>query len=80
MTLHAPDNLPVVMMEAFEDLTSSCDCNGDDGEMSLTFKSKIAYEFALKSWAYIGANVDANFLMIANHASCGPKGQRQAYK
>ncbi|EEP80208.1 predicted protein [Uncinocarpus reesii 1704] len=79
MTIHAPDNLPIVMMEGFESLTSSVDCKGDDGEMSLTFKSKAAYEYALKSWAYINAKADAEFIMIANHASCGLKGQRQAY-
>ncbi|KMU87975.1 hypothetical protein CIHG_05742 [Coccidioides immitis H538.4] len=80
MTLHASDNLPIVMMETFEDLTSAVDCKGDDGEMSLTFKSKAAYEFAITSWDYINAKTDAEFLMIANHASCGPEGQRQAYR
>ncbi|WEW60999.1 hypothetical protein PRK78_006488 [Emydomyces testavorans] len=80
MTLYAPENLPIVMMEAFEGLTSAVDCMGDDGEMSLTFKSKMAYEHALRMWSYINAKEETEFVMIANHDSCGPKGQRQGYK
>ncbi|KAI2080231.1 hypothetical protein LOZ36_006562 [Ophidiomyces ophidiicola] len=80
MTLHAPENLPVVLMEEFESLTSTVDCKGDDGQMALTFKSQEAYDFAIKSWSYVNANKEKEFVLVANHAGCGLKGRRQAYK
>jgi hypothetical protein len=80
MTLYAADGLPIVMMEKFERLTSSVDCEGDDGKMSLTFGSQEAYNRAIDSWAYINENTDLQFLMITNHAGCGPDEQRQVYR
>ncbi|KAI4199072.1 MAG: hypothetical protein LQ348_001939 [Seirophora lacunosa] len=80
MTLYAPDGLPIVLMERFESLTSTVDCKGDDGAMSLTFKSKQAYNYALKTWQYINEANDKQFLLIANHDGCGPADERQPYK
>ena len=80
MTLYAPDGLPIVLMERFEGLTSKVDCKGDDGSMSLVFKSKAAYEYALKTWQYINDKDDEQFLLIANHEGCGPDDERQPYK
>lgn len=80
MTLYAPDGLPIVLMERFEGLTSSVDCKGDDGDMSLTFLSEKAYSYALKIWGYINEDNDKQFLLIANHAGCGPDDERQPYK
>ncbi|PGH16250.1 hypothetical protein AJ80_05273 [Polytolypa hystricis UAMH7299] len=80
MTLYADNNLPIVMMEAFEGLTSDVDCNGDDGEMSLTFTSAEALNHAIDSWSYINEDADREFIMITNHDGCGPEGQRQGYK
>ena len=79
MTLYAPDGLQIVMMERFETLTSKVDCKGDDGEMSLTFKSKAAFKHALKTWAFINKSAEKRFLLIANHAGCGPDDERQPY-
>lgn len=79
MTLYAPDGLQIVMMERFEPLTSKVDCNGDDGTMSLTFKSKTAFEHAMKTWDFINQSKEKRFLMIANHAGCGPDDERQPY-
>ena len=80
MTLFADPELPIVMMEAFEGLTSAVDCQGTDGQMSLTFKSADAFNHAINSWKFIHEDTDRNFLLIANHDGCGPKGERQAYK
>ncbi|KAL8646780.1 MAG: hypothetical protein Q9210_005935 [Variospora velana] len=80
MTLYAPDGLPIVLMERFESLTSAVDCKGDDGTMSLTFKSKQAYRHALKMWQYVNEDEDKQFLLIANHDGCGPADERQPYK
>ncbi|KAL8680964.1 MAG: hypothetical protein Q9186_002864 [Xanthomendoza sp. 1 TL-2023] len=80
MTLYAPSGLPIVLMERFEGLTSAVDCKGDDGEMSLTFSSKGAYEYALKIWGYINEDDDKQFLLVANHDGCGPSDERQPYK
>lgn len=80
MTLYAPDGLPIVLMERFEGLTAAVDCKGDDGAMSLTFKSKDAYDYALKTWQYINEDDDKQFLLIANHDGCGRHDQRQPYK
>ena len=79
MTLYAPDGLLMIMMERFEGLTSSVDCNGDDGTMSLTFNSLNTFKYALQSWSYINDNDNGEFLLIANHEGCGPDDQRQPY-
>lgn len=80
MTLHAPEGLPIILMERFEGLTSAVDCKGDDGHMSLTFSSKKAYQYALKIWGKINEDDAKQFLLIANHDGCGPADERQPYK
>ena len=67
MTLYAPDGLLLIMMERFEGLTSSVDCKGDDGTISLTFNSENAFNYALQEWSYINQNDNGTFLLIANH-------------
>ena len=67
------------MMERFEPLTSAVDCNDDDGIIALTFKSKPAFKAALETWAYINEAKENKFLLIANHAGCGPRDDRQPY-
>ncbi|KAL9045926.1 MAG: hypothetical protein Q9214_001116 [Letrouitia sp. 1 TL-2023] len=79
MTLYAPDGLQMVMMERFEPLTSSVDCKGDDGTMSLTFKSPDAFRHALETWSFINEAPEKKFLLIANHDGCGPDDERQPY-
>ncbi|KAI4226097.1 MAG: hypothetical protein LQ349_006940 [Xanthoria aureola] len=79
MTLYGPDGLQIVMMERFEPLTSTVDCKGDDGEMSLTFKSKEIFDHAIKTWSFINEAKDERFLLIANHDGCGPDDERQPY-
>lgn len=80
MTLHAPDGLEIVLMEKFEGLTKKLDCNGDDGSLSLTFKSKEAFGQALQKWNFINQGEDKNFILIANHDGCGPDDERQPYQ
>lgn len=80
MTLYAPDGQLIVMMELFEGFTSSVDCQGDDGQMSLTFKSKEAFDYAHSKWSFVNDRNDSAFLLIANHDGCGPPEERQPYK
>lgn len=79
MVLHAPSGLKIVMLERFEGLTTSVDCKGDDGSMSLTFKSKKAFDQALRKWDFINEDEEEKFLLIANHDGCGPDDERQPY-
>ena len=79
MTLYAPDGLLMVMMERFEGLTSSVDCKGDDGTISLTFLSEDAFNYALQEWNYINESDNGKFILIANHDGCGPDDERQPY-
>ncbi|KAL8977887.1 MAG: hypothetical protein Q9205_006403 [Flavoplaca limonia] len=79
MTLFAPDGLQIVMMERFEPLTSAVDCKGDDGEMSLTFKSQEIFDHAINTWSFINEAQEERFLLIANHDGCGPDDERQPY-
>jgi hypothetical protein len=80
MTLYADDSPLLVMMEDFDGLTSSVDCNDEDGFLGLTFKSKRAYDYALKKWDFINQNEEASFVMITNHQGCGPDDERAPYK
>lgn len=79
MTLFAADGLRMIMMEQFEGLTKAVDCHGDDGQMSLTFNSQKAFDYALKTWSFVNEQDDYKFLLIANSADCGPDDQRQPY-
>ena len=79
MTLYGPGGLPIILMERFEGLTSTVDCKGDDGSMSLTFKTEAAFQHALKTWGFINESKEKQFLLIANHDGCGPDDERQPY-
>ncbi|KAL8649240.1 MAG: hypothetical protein Q9210_004516 [Variospora velana] len=79
MTLYAPNGLQMVMMELFEPMTTAVDCNGDDGMMSLTFKSQDAFKHAMDTWSFINQAEEKKFLLIANHDGCGPQDERQPY-
>ena len=79
MTLFAPDGLLMVLLEHFDHLTSAIDCQGDDGQMSLTFNSQKAFNYAIDAWDHVNDNADGKFLLIANHPGCGPDEERQGY-
>ena len=79
MTLHAPDGLPIVSLERFEELNVSVDCRGDEGALALTFGTKEAFEYAKEQWDYVNDVDEGNFLLIANNDGCGPHNQRQGY-
>lgn len=78
MKLHASNGLDIVLLERFDHLTSSVDCYGDDGLMSLTFRSKDVFDRARKAWGFVNRE-DTNFLLIANHEACSSEDQRQPY-
>ena len=69
----------MILLEEFDGLTTAVDCHGDDGMMSLSFKSQDAFNYALKTWNFINEKEESKFLVIANHAGCGPDDQRQPY-
>lgn len=79
MTLYAPNGLFMVLLERFDHLTSAIDCQGEDGTMSLTFKSHQAYDYAVQAWRHVNADANGKFLLIANHEGCGPDEERQSY-
>ena len=79
MTLFAPDGLQMIMLERFEGLTTAVDCHGDDGQMSLTFKSQEAFDYALKTWSFVNDKDEYKFLLIANNDACSPSDQRKPY-
>lgn len=79
-TLVAPPGLPIVMLERFAPLTKSVDCKGDDGHMSLTFRSQDAFHQALEAWSFVNRkSAEHKFLVIANHVGCGPDYGRHPY-
>ena len=79
MILHAPDGLPIVSLERFEELNVSVDCQGDEGTLALTFGTKEAFDYAKEQWDYVNKADDGNFLLLANNNGCGSENQRQGY-
>lgn len=79
MRLHASNGMEIVLMERFEHLTESVDCHGQDGTLSLTFKSKAAFNRALQAWSFINEAEEIKFLLITNHDDCSPSDQRRPY-
>lgn len=79
MRLHASNGTDIVLMERFEHLTKSVDCHGQDGTLSLTFKSKAAFKRALEAWSFINDAEEIKFLLITNHDDCSPSDQRRPY-
>lgn len=80
MTLEASDGVDIVMMENFNDLTANVDCKGDDGILSMTFKSKEDFDQAVEKWSFVkNTEKQEKFILIANHHGCGPDDERQAY-
>lgn len=79
MKLHAMNGRNIVLMERFDHLTESVDCHGQDGTLSLTFKSKAAFERACEAWNFINDAEEIQFLLITNHEDCSPIDQRRPY-
>lgn len=53
LTLKAPPGLPIVLLERFDSLTETVDCNDDDGLVSLTFKTQDAFKRSLTAWDFV---------------------------
>ena len=79
MTLFAQDGLPIILLEGFEELIVSVNCEDDEGTLALKFGSTEAFEHAKKQWAYVNEKEHGRFLLIANHDNFGPDEQRQGY-
>ncbi|KAL9134514.1 MAG: hypothetical protein Q9175_004305 [Cornicularia normoerica] len=79
MTLYAPDELPIVLFERFEELNISVKCQDDKGTLSLTFGSTDSWDYANRQWGYVNEADDGKFVFITNKDGCGPDDQRQPY-
>lgn len=79
-TLVAPPDLPIVLLERLASHTKSVDCNAEKGQISLLFRSKIAFRRAWETWNFINhESARHRLLVIANHAGCGPDDGRHPY-
>ncbi|KAL9126561.1 MAG: hypothetical protein Q9217_004405 [Psora testacea] len=79
MTLFAPPGLQMITTERFDQLTTNLDCKGDNGAMSIAFRSTDVLDHAWDSWKWINAKKEDRFLLIANNDGCGPDFERQPY-
>ena len=79
MTLYAQEDLPIVLLERFEELNVSVKCKDDDGTLILSFNSNDAFYYAKQVWRYVNEADDGKFLFIVNKDGCGPDDQRQPY-
>ena len=79
MTLQAPDGLPIVSLENFEEIDFELDCRDEEGRLDLKWGSGDAFEVARSQWGYINRDEEGRFLVIANQDGCGESGQRQGY-
>jgi len=76
MTLSTANNELVISMERFKSLLENVDC----GEKSiLQFKNKDSFEYAIKAWNWVNEDETHSFVLIADHAGCGPDEERVPY-
>lgn len=69
----------LISLEELDGLTTAVICEEDDETISLTFKSRNAFKYALKTWKHINGHNQSKFVAIANHVGCGTKDKRQPY-
>ena len=79
MTLQAPDGLPIVLLEHFQELVVEINCRDQEGRLDLKWDSVNAFEVAKSQWNYVNKDEKGRFLVIANQDGCGQTGQRQGY-
>lgn len=79
VTFYATDGLPIVLLERLDHLIEYVDCNQNDGQMALAFKSREAFERAINAWEFVDDEEDVRFLLITNHDGCSPVDSRQPH-
>lgn len=67
----------VINMEIFGDELQTVDCTPP--EVFLGFKAKEAFEAAKQKWGWVDEKEEHHFVLVMNHAKCGPENQRKAY-
>jgi hypothetical protein len=50
MTVMSTNDIKILFMEQFEHMTSSIECNDEDGEVSMTFIADEIANYAKKQW------------------------------
>lgn len=79
LTLHAPENSRILLMEKFEGLTSAVDCSTiGDHKLSITLIDEDVFSY-IQIWSWINEREDNQFVMITNHEGCGPAAQRAVF-
>lgn len=76
MILYTKDNELVISMERFAHELKSVNCGQN---MMLTFKSKAAYEYIMKTWIWVNLNGTRSFIMVANYPGCGKDRSREPW-
>lgn len=79
VTFYATDGLPIVVLERLDHLIEYVDCNQNDGQMALAFRSRDAFERAINAWEFVDDEEDLRFLLITNHDGCSPVDSRQPH-
>ncbi|RPB13089.1 hypothetical protein P167DRAFT_587300 [Morchella conica CCBAS932] len=79
LTLSAPENSRILLMEKFEGLTSNVDCSTiGDHKLSVTLVDEEVFSY-IQIWSWINEREDNQFVMITNHEGCGPAAQRAVF-
>lgn len=79
ITLQAPLGLPIVLLEHLDPIIEYVDCTRDDGQIALAFKSRNAFQRAVKEWNFVNQNIEHKFLLITNHDGCSLREERQPH-
>lgn len=80
MTVMSTNDIKILFMEQFEHMTSSIECNDEDGEVSMTFIADEIANYAKKQWEWVNGCDTREFLMVTNHPHCGKIAERAPYR
>lgn len=71
----ADDSVPIILLEDFEDLTSSIICTGDTIEIK--FSDHSDFDYTQEAWSSL-----QEFVLISSHpgGGCNPSDERGAYR
>lgn len=81
VTLHAADGLPIVLLERLDHLIEYVDCDRENRQIALAFKSRDAFGRAINAWEFVNNQDEEEhrFLLITNHDRCSTADDRQPH-
>lgn len=81
VTLHAADGLPIVLLERLDHLMEHVDCDRQNGQIALAFRSRDAFRRAVNAWGFVNDRDEEEhrFLLITNHDRCSTGDDRQPH-